>query len=193
MTQAIAQYFMNRVEGKDEANDPIMVEAIKYLKTTSDSSIEIRDINNYRYIFKVVDDVISLNTDTEKHEQGKKLIVDRNKWRVGHVTLYRTRGYEHLGESILLNKEGLMNILGFYCTQIGNKKPTQIYDVATPKDVVNTNGIEGLIDSADKNNAFTKRAMKINHADIPNDVREQQMKMLFKEKSIEVEFVGEYR
>lgn len=119
----------------------------------------------------------------------KQLIIDRSKWRTGG------RPYsDKLGPTQLLNREGYMCCLGFYCIQLGNKKEEEILGVTAPYGVEDTTGLEFLVNrTLDINSKFSCEAIEQNDNDLILDKeREERIKELFKRIDVEVTFINEH-
>jgi hypothetical protein len=112
-----------------------------------------------------------------------KLIIDRGKWRNGG------RGYNHkYGITKLLNKEGFMCCLGFFCVQIDNMKLNEILDIPNPVGLdSNLVGYDGLT------KPWAHSAIQINDDDsLPQEIREKRIHEIFKDYGYDVKFTGEY-
>jgi hypothetical protein len=118
----------------------------------------------------------------------KQLVIDRSKWRNGGNEYDK-----HYGDTQLLNEQGFMCCLGFYCLQIGGKTPYEIIGIPQPEDVDLHDGLGYLTNDLGRNTCFTDDAIKINDNEcIDNDMREHQIKEHFKMIDVEVTFMGDY-
>lgn len=131
----------------------------------------------------------------------KQLIIDRAKWRTGG------EGYHHtgIGDTQLLNDDGYMCCLGFYCLQAGIPSE-KILNVGEPDDIINvrefydkSEDISFLLldrdhdDDSMINTDFVNTAIRINDKEsITPDEREKMIKDHFKYMGIEVVYEGEY-
>lgn len=131
----------------------------------------------------------------------KQLIIDRSKWRTGG------EGYRHtgIGDTQLLNDDGYMCCLGFYCLQAGIPSE-DILGVGEPDDIDGVrdfyNKFEDmellLVDMEPYENLmnktkFTIAAISINDKEtITPDEREQMIKDHFGSVGIEVVYEGQY-
>jgi len=124
----------------------------------------------------------------------EKLIIDRSKWRTGSEKPSATGK----GPTLLLNDEGFMCCLGFFCINKGLTRQL-IRGTGEPSDIPMC--IDKLVDvinydddSPDfSNTSFTLDAMEINDADtISREEREKKLTELFSKEGITLEFVGEY-
>ena len=131
----------------------------------------------------------------------KQLIIDRSKWRTGG------EGYRHtgIGDTQLLNDDGYMCCLGFYCLQAGVPQD-KILNVGEPDDIVNVREFydksedfafllvdRDYDDDSMINTDFTRTAIRINDKEsITPDEREKMIKDHFKYMGIEVVYEGQY-
>jgi len=128
----------------------------------------------------------------------EKLVIDRSKWRTGASGDSKTG----LGNTFLLNNEGFMCCLGFFCLSAGLKE-NHIRSAGTPRDAVFDHNIN-LMPIAESNSDdddgiyidtdFGSGAVDINDSEtIDSKTREIQVKDHFATVGIEVEFIGEYK
>jgi hypothetical protein len=123
----------------------------------------------------------------------RQLVIDRSKWRTGGNILDT-----QFGVTQLLNDNGMMCCLGFYCLQIGNKTENEISEIGLPESLDSCEGIEELIEPVSdirdfKNNDFTEIAIYINDSEeLSNEFREIQIHQHFKKINVDVKFVNEY-
>lgn len=127
----------------------------------------------------------------------EKLIIDRSKWRTGGSSEIKTGQ----GHTELLNEEGYMCCLGFFCISRKIEK-NSIISIPEPEMLLHANDgkkipelVKIMNDEEDYlvSTFFCARAMEINDSHIILiEEKEEMIKELFKEKNIEVEFIGEY-
>lgn len=120
----------------------------------------------------------------------EQLIIDRSKWRFGGPDLDRM-----FGKTRLLNDEGYMCCLGFYCLQVGNMTSEDILGVPAPGNIGSYEGISKLVDSDNSNSLLTEAAIDINDdwdKGLSNEVREEKLRYLFSSYEVDVKFVNEY-
>lgn len=127
----------------------------------------------------------------------EKLIIDRSKWRTGGSSEIKTGQ----GHTELLNEEGYMCCLGFFCISRKIEK-NSIISITEPEMLLHTNDGKKIPELVNIMNDeedylvptfFCARAMEINDSHIILiEEKEEMIKELFKEKNIEVEFIGEY-
>lgn len=130
-----------------------------------------------------------------------QLIIDRAKWRTGNFGRNRTG----VGNTQLLNDDGYMCCLGFYCLQAGIPSEN-IMGVTQPDDILNVrkfyNKYEDmellLVDREFADDSmlitdFTTIAMSINDDDnITSEKREDLLIHHFASVEVDVIFEGEY-
>lgn len=122
----------------------------------------------------------------------KQLIIDRSKWRTGG----RKYDASH-GKTLLLNEEGNMCCLGFYCLQLGKLDENEIIDIGLPEDLVrgdlNADMLHLVHENDLRNTIFTTKAIEINDAKLlTNEQREKAIQEHFKQIDLEVVFTNDY-
>lgn len=124
----------------------------------------------------------------------KNLIIDRNTWRKGG-----SKYNEQCGETRLLNNEGFMCCLGFFCKQAG--VPEKYLNTGEPCDIdikEYTDLIPELVTYHEGNDVYKNTHLTedaINKNDNPNftnEERETHLTKLFKDNNIDVEFINNY-
>jgi hypothetical protein len=132
-----------------------------------------------------------------------KFIIDRSQWRTGADSNYATGK----GDTNLVNEQGFMCCLGFYCLQAGVAQPA-ITGVGLPEDLdtevikaYNNTDLALLIreeenyygDIIIRNSKLADNAVDINDStDYSPQVKEEKLKALFNENGIEIEFINDY-
>lgn len=133
----------------------------------------------------------------------QQLTIDRSKWRTGGIIMDPEQ-YKKYGGTYLLNKEGMMCCLGFYCEQIGGISKDKLLGIASPENlnIDDVHNIESLVkkdfdyedDYTLLPSLFTSDAIEINDSpDISSEVREKQIVEHFKNHNVEVIFENEYQ
>lgn len=123
----------------------------------------------------------------------KQLIIDRSKWRTGGIAYDETHG-----NTQLLNEQGYMCCLGFYCLQLGEVSKNEILGIGLPEDLNNVNVYDDamlhLVNEDDlRNTHFTHRAIDINDSEeLTNEERENNIQEHFKQIDVEVMFTNDY-
>ncbi len=123
-------------------------------------------------------------------ENTKVITIDRSKWRTGR----EGPNSSGVGRTSLLNKEGYMCCLGFFCLQRGIEE-VYLGGIYTPYSInpLLFNKIPELLFGSDMNSDFTWDAMSVNDNDLlTREDRENKLIELFKEEGITLEFVGNY-
>jgi hypothetical protein len=146
-----------------------------------------------------------LKDNTIKTNQMKQLIIDRSKWRTGG----RKYDASH-GKTLLLNNQGNMCCLGFYCLQLGELTENEIkykgdFTTFDPDQLSLTNenirnvaflyDEDGGDDDTKRitNTLFSDEAIEINdNQKIDNYTREQKLIEHFKTIDVDVTFINEY-
>jgi hypothetical protein len=128
----------------------------------------------------------------------EKLVIDRSKWRTGASGNSNTG----VGSTSLLNDQGYMCCLGFFCLSAGLKE-NDVRGAGTPRDAIFDHNIN-LMPIAESNSDdddgiyidthFCDGAVNINDSEtIDSKTREIEIKNHFATVGIEVEFIGEYK
>lgn len=123
----------------------------------------------------------------------KKIIIDRAKWRTGAEGRYATG----TGDTQLLNEDGFMCCLGFFCNQSGIPK-TKLLDNGDPEDIADKIQEKKLIKKIPilfngSNTTITKAAIKINDSRTMRvSTKETKLKKLFKKVKVLFIFKGNY-
>ena len=133
----------------------------------------------------------------------KQLIIDRSKWRTGGH-----KYNESHGKTLLLNTQGNMCCLGFYCLQLGELTENEIknkgdFTSFDPDELLLTNeNIQNVAFVYDEDGDDTKRinntlfsdeAIEINDdRNIDNYTREQKLIEHFKKIDVDVTFINDY-
>lgn len=124
----------------------------------------------------------------------KKLTIDRNIWRRGGSS----NDILH-GDTRLLNEQGFMCCLGFFCEQAGI--PKNYLDTGEPFDIGPSQYLDLIPELATPleeedgyvNTILTTRAIQINDdPTLTNKEREIQLTTLFAVNNIDVEFINKY-
>lgn len=120
----------------------------------------------------------------------KKLVIDRSKWRTGQ------RGENASGDGItmLLNFEGYMCCLGFFCNASGIHRE-DLVGVGAPDELDKQffSKIPLLISEVNIRSQFTDIAIEINdNEDMCREEREDQIRVHFASEGIKVEFINDY-
>jgi hypothetical protein len=145
----------------------------------------------------------------------RQLVIDRSIWRTGgDVYIYN----KHFGSTQLLNRQGKMCCLGFYCERIAGINKYDLYYRPTPfalkHDFFDNDDINVLIKSEKvevptryystsvekvvetikySDSEFSIEAIQINDDEnISNEQREQLLTEHFKTINIELIFINEY-
>lgn len=133
----------------------------------------------------------------------QQLIIDRSKWRTGGTVL-DAEDLKKYGPTHLLNEEGMMCCLGFYCKQIENVPEEKLLGVALPEEVDILNSTSILVRKKDEisndgrgdryiNTVFTNIAVRINDDDdLSSEVREDDIAEHFKTVGVQVSFINKY-
>lgn len=121
------------------------------------------------------------------------LIIDRSKWRTGDQSVNQTG----VGLTQLLNHDGYMCCLGFFCLAAGLKKE-MILGSGQPSDAYFDSKVD-LFPVAEtgheqyQETQFSQQAIRINdNPGISSREREEKIKKHFAEASITVEFINNY-
>lgn len=121
------------------------------------------------------------------------LRIDRSKWRTGGYGKYQSG----VGATQLLNSEGYMCCLGFYCKALGVPKkdliekaiPSSLEDYADIPDLARLSGDGKFLVGTD----FTYMAISINDDSvIVSKERERKLKDHFSTIGVKVTFTGKY-
>ncbi len=126
----------------------------------------------------------------------QQLIIDRSKWRTGGSVLNKDLKY---GKTQLLNTQGMMCCLGFYCEQIENLPKERLLGISDPQGFDDFYEESILINNHYRdqrlliNSEFTDNAININDdGDISSEEREKTIIKHFKTVDVEVIFKNEY-
>lgn len=119
----------------------------------------------------------------------QQLIIDRSKWRTGGSVSNKDLKY---GKTQLLNTQGMMCCLGFYCEQIENVSKEHLLEMTFPEEVDIICSTSILIREY-VDTVFTEHAININDdSDISSEEREKAIIKHFNEINVEVIFKNEY-
>lgn len=133
----------------------------------------------------------------------QQLIIDRSKWRTGRVYL-DNGSLKKYGSTLLLNRQGYMCCLGFYCEQLVGIPKNGLLGVPSPEElnIDDIHNIELLVTKIDDYEdgytlvptGFTTDAIEINDSiSLSSKDREDQIVNHFKKIDVEVIFEKEYK
>jgi hypothetical protein len=118
----------------------------------------------------------------------QQLTIDRSKWRTGGDDLN-----DKYGDTELLNSEGFMCCLGFFCLQIENRTTNEILNIGNPFGLNNNIRGSNLIGDDGLNRPWVSHAITINDDGVlSNETREEEIHGLFKNHGFDVKFINEY-
>jgi hypothetical protein len=92
----------------------------------------------------------------------QQLIIDRSKWRTGG-SISDPERLNKYGNTLLLNRQGYMCCLGFYCEQLGGIPKDKLLGISSPEAL----GLDDL--GLDDINIITKLVIKKDHYDVEDD------------------------
>ena len=120
-----------------------------------------------------------------------KVTIDRARWRSGH------NGDDLVGKGLtgLLNIQGYMCCLGFYCLQLGGLDTSDILGIPAPGGL--KIDVQGLTEcprgSRRKETKFTNKAVGLNdNLKLTRTQRESKLTELFDAEGIDLVFEGKY-
>lgn len=118
----------------------------------------------------------------------QQFVIDRSKWRTGGAD------FDHkYGRTLLLNSEGFMCCLGFFCNQIENRTTDELMGVPDPAGLDDEGMSTILIGDNGFNRPWVESVITINDDDgLSRERREMKIHKLFKDNGYDVKFINEY-
>ena len=134
----------------------------------------------------------------------QQLIIDRSKWRTGGI-ISDSESLKKYGKTLLLNNQGMMCCLGFYCEQLGGIPKDKLLGISSPESL-GLNDINTITELVIKRDHYdveddytllptllTTDAITINDsADLSSEERENKIVNHFKNYNVEVIFKNKY-